>query len=96
MGQKIDVENITSPGKVYRVDAAKFLAMREAVLKSLPAAPPGMTPAEVQKAVLPHLPQALFPGGGKAGWWMKAAQLDLEAKKIITRAEKPPVRLWKI
>ena len=96
MGQKIEVENVTSPGKTYRVDAEKFLAMREAVLKVLPAAPQGMTPAEVQRAVLPHLPQALFPGGQKAGWWMKAAQLDLEAKKTIARAAKPPVRLWRM
>jgi hypothetical protein len=95
-GGKIEVENITSPGKTYRVDASKFLAMREAVLKILPAAPPGMTPAEIQKAVLPHLPQELFPGGEKAGWWMKSVQLDLEAKGVITRAAKPPVRLWRV
>ena len=91
---KIDVENPNSPGKTYRVDAEKFLAMRAAVLKVLPGSPPGMTPAEIQKAVLPHLPQDLFPGGEKAGWWMKSVQLDLEAKSVITRAPKPPVRLW--
>lgn len=94
--RKIEVENVTSPGKTYRVDADKFLAMRDAVLKVLPAAPPGMTPAEIQRAVLPHLPQDLFPGGEKAGWWMKSAQLDLEAKKVITRNHKPPVRLWRM
>ncbi len=92
---KIDVENPNSPGKTYRVDKGKFLAMREAVLKVLPPSAPGMTPAEIQKAVLPHLPQELFPGGEKAGWWMKSAQLDLEAKSVIVRATKPPVRLWK-
>ena len=93
--EKIEVENVTSPGKTYRVDAEKFLAMRAAVIKVLPAAPPGLTPAEIQKAVLPHLPQDLFPGGEKAGWWMKSAQLDLEAKGTVKRAAKPPVRLWK-
>jgi hypothetical protein len=91
---KIEIENVTSPGKTHRVDAAKFLAMREAVLKVLPAGRPGMTPAEVRRAVLPHLPPDLFPGGEKAGWWMKSAQLDLEAKRVIQRAPKPPVRLW--
>jgi hypothetical protein len=91
---KIEVENPNSPGKTYRVDAAKFLAMRASVLKVLPAAPPGMTPAEVQRAVLQHLPPDLFPGGEKAGWWMKSVQLDLEAKRVIARAPKPPVRLW--
>jgi hypothetical protein len=93
--EKIDVENPNSPGKTYRVDADKFLAMRGAVLKVMPDSPPGMTPAEIQKAVPPHLPQALFPGGEKAGWWMKSVQLDLEAKSVIVRATKPPVRLWK-
>jgi hypothetical protein len=93
---KIDVENPNSPGKTYRVDADKFNAMRAACLRVMPAAPPGMTPAEIQMAVLPHLPESLFPGGEKAGWWMKSVQLDLEAKGIITRAPKPPVRLWRI
>jgi hypothetical protein len=45
----------------------------------MPSAPPGMSPAEIQKAVLPHLPQELFPGGGRASWWMKSVQLDLQA-----------------
>ena len=92
---KIDVENPNSPGKTYRVDAGKFNAMRAAVLKVMPAGPPGMTPADIQKAVLPHLPPDLFPGGEKAGWWMKSVQLDLEAKRVIIRAQKPPVRLWR-
>jgi hypothetical protein len=55
-----------------------------------------MTPAEIQMALLPHLPESLFPGGEKAGWWMKSVQLDLEAKGIITRAKSAPVRLWRI
>jgi hypothetical protein len=92
---KIEVENPNSPGKTYRVDADKFNAMRAAVIQVMTAAPPGMTPAEIQRAALPHLPADLFPGGEKAGWWMKSVQLDLEAKQIITRAPKPPVRLWR-
>lgn len=94
-GGKIEIENFTSPGKTYRVEAGRFLAMRDAILKILPSAPPGLTPAEILKAVLPQLPQDLFPGGEKAGWWMKSAQLDLEAKGVAKRAPKPPVRLWR-
>ena len=44
----------------------------------------------------PLMPEALFPGGEKTGWWMKAAQLDLEARGIIARAPKPPVRLHRL
>ena len=93
---RIAIENVVSPGRTYRVDRAKYEAMRTALLAVLPAGPPGMTPAEAQRALLPHLPADLFPGGAKAGWWMKAAQLDLEAKGVVARAPKPPVRLFRV
>ncbi len=93
--QKLKIENVLQPGKTYNVDPVMFAAMKAALLKVVPSTPPGMTPAEIQKAVLPLLPPDLFPGGEKAGWWMKAVQLDQEAKKVLTRSEKPPVRLWK-
>jgi hypothetical protein len=34
---------------------------------------------------LAHLPEEDFPGGAKAGWWVKCVQLDLEAKSVIER-----------
>jgi hypothetical protein len=89
------VENVLQPGKTYSVDAGKFEAMKAAYLTILPKTAPGLTPAEIQKAVLPHLPQDLFPGGDKAGWWLKSVQLDQEAKGVITRSPGGPVRLWK-
>jgi hypothetical protein len=90
---KVEIENVTSPGRTYRVDAAKFAAVRDAYLKVLPEGEPGLTPAEIQARLVPLLPQDLFPGGAKAGWWAKAVQLDLEAKGIAVRAPKAPVRL---
>lgn len=90
---KIEIENYTSPGKTYRVDRAKYEAMRKAVLAVLPRTRPGVTVAEAQQNVLAHLPEALFPGGEKSGWWFKAAQLDLEAKGIISRENSKPLRL---
>jgi hypothetical protein len=42
-----------------------------------------------------HLPADLFPGGEKAGWWVKAVQLDLEAKRVIARTPSP-VRLYRV
>ena len=92
----IEIENVGQPGKTYRVDADKFAAMRAAVLAALPAAAPGMSPAEAIAAISPGLPQDLFPGGKTAGWWFKAVQLDLEAKRVIRRADKAPVRLWQM
>lgn len=96
MSDKIEVQNVTSPGRTTRVDRAKYEATRAALMAVLPAEAPGITPAEAQKAMVPHLPQDLFPGGEKVGWWMKCVQLDLEAKGILTRAPKPPVRLWRV
>lgn len=91
---KIEVRNINAPVHITRVDRNKYEAMARALLAVLPTAAPGMTPAQAQKALLPHLDQTLFPGGEKAGWWMKCVQLDLEFKGRIARAPKPPVRLW--
>lgn len=96
MSDKIEVENVTSPGRTYRIDKVKYTAMREAVMTVLPTTEPGMTPTEAIAAVKPILPQDLFPGGDKAGWWFKCVQLDLEAKAILARAPKPPVRLRKV
>ena len=92
---KMTIENVGQPGKTYRVDAAKFAAMRKAVLAVVPAKAPGMPVADLISAVKKHLPADLFPGGEKAGWWVKAVHLDLEAKKILARTP-TPVRLYRL
>lgn len=91
---KIEIESITSH-HVQRVDRARYTAMREALLAVLPDAPPGMTVADAKAALLAHLSQQHFPGGEKAGWWLKAVQLDLEAKGVIARGTAKPVRLYR-
>ena len=90
---KVAVENVNNPGRVERVDAAKYHAMRDALLAVLPASAPGLTVAEAKAHLLPLLPEALFPGGATAGWWLKCVQLDLEAKGVIVREDTKPVRL---
>lgn len=92
---RIEIENPNTPGKTSRVVRAKYVAMREALLGVLPSEPPGLTVADAKAALFPKLDQIEFPGGEKAGWWLKAVQLDLEAKGIIARAEKPPMRLYR-
>ncbi|MGO4132930.1 hypothetical protein ACEQ6A_00015 [Rhizobium brockwellii] len=93
--EKILIESITSPHHTVRVNKAKYMAMRHALLAALPAQAPGLTVAEANIAILPHLSEVEFPGGSKAGWWLKAVQLDLEAKRIIRRGPGKPVRLFK-
>ena len=89
---RIAIQNVNVPGRSTRVDAAKYEAMRTALLKVLPAKPSGLTQAEMFAAVVPHLPAALFPGGAKAGWWAKTVQLDLEAKRLVARQDTKPLR----
>lgn len=96
MPDRIEVQNVGQPGKTYRVDAAKYADMRAAMEKVLPSEPPGLTPAQIIEAVKPHLSATLFPGGETAGWWVKCVQLDLEAKGLLIRAAKSPVRLWRM
>jgi len=93
---KIEIENINSPGHIERVDRAKYMAMKKALLSVLPGMPPGISVAEAREAVLLLLPQSLFPEGAKAGWWLKATQLDLEAKGIIQRQNSKPLRLRRL
>lgn len=90
---KIEIENINTPGRVERVNKAKYMAMRKALLKVLPTKTPGITVAEAKDKLVPLLPQDLFPNGDKAMWWLKAAQLDLEAKGLIQREATKPLTL---
>lgn len=93
---KIEIENVNKPGYTERVNREKYMAMREALLAVLPIEMPGMKVPEAKQALLPLLPDTLFPEGKTAGWWLKAVQLDLEAKKIIVRAPSKPVQLSKV
>ena len=87
--ERIAIENPNSPGRVTRVDAEKYRAMRDAIVAVLPAAGPGLTVKKLKQRVLPLLPASLFPGGAKAGWWLKAVQFDLEAKKLVDKLRPP-------
>ena len=94
--EKVEVFNPNTPGRSERVDRAKYDAMHAAMLAVLPAAAPGLTAAEVKAALLPLLPEALFPAGATAGWWLKCVQLDLEAKGIVARATTKPLRFYRL
>jgi hypothetical protein len=89
---QITVENVNVPGKTYRVNAVKYQAMKQAMMRVLPIEAPGLTQAEIRESVVPHLPDDLYPGGSTAGWWAKTVQLDLEAKGSIVRESTKPLR----
>ena len=93
-GEKISVENVNVPGYAHNVDAVMYHAMHMTLMQALPAELPGLTQAEMIAAVIPYLPEELFPGGAKAAWWMKTVQLDQEAKGTILREKTRPAR-WR-
>lgn len=96
-GAVVTVQNVNVPGYTSRVNAAKYVAMRGALLRVLPRRSPGVTQTEMFEAVMEHLPDDLFPGGAKANWWAKTVQLDLEGKGIVQRSTQgKPLRWYRI
>ena len=95
-GDRVEMLNVNSPGHVVRVERVKYEAVREAMLTVMPADAPGLTAAEIKERMLPLLPEALFPGGAKAGWWQKGVQLDLEARGQMARADTKPLRFYRL
>ncbi|HET9386990.1 MAG TPA: hypothetical protein VFO67_17785 [Gemmatimonadales bacterium] len=93
---KVVVQNINHPGTHRFVDAAKYGAMRRAILQVLPSRAPGLTLADALTAALPHLPTSLFPGGAHVGWWFKTVQLDLEVNRAIAREKTIPLRVHRL
>lgn len=93
--QRITVENHNVPGYRTTVDAGKYAAMCEALMKVLPTSPPGMTQVEMIHEVVAHLPPDQFEGGSKVSWWLKTVQLDQEAKGTIVRQVSRPLRWYR-
>jgi hypothetical protein len=90
----VTVENVNVPGHKAHVNAAKYGALRRALLKVVPRRRPGVTQAEMFAAVRKHLPEGLFPSGAKANWWAKTVQLDLEAKGLLERSSEGRPLRW--
>ena len=91
--EKVGMENVNHPGRLVRVDADKYNAVRAAVLSVLPPTAPGLTLVELREIVRPLVPAAVFPEGFKAGWWVMGVQLDLRAKRLIVTENGKPLRL---
>ncbi|RPE67107.1 hypothetical protein EDD53_1511 [Pacificibacter maritimus] len=90
MADMIEIQNVNTPEKTSRVNAAKYNAMKAAILQAFAQTSAPQTAAQLKEAAKSYLPQDLFPEGATAGWWLKAVQLDLEAKGVMQRhATKP-------
>jgi len=96
ISDKILVENVNVPNYTHNVNKAKYLAMREVLLKVVPKNETGITQKEMLVKIQSHLPQDLFPKGEKSGWWMKTTQLDLEAKGVLKRNPTKPLTWYQL
>tara|TARA_R110002051_G_scaffold136488_1_gene209118 strand:+ start:12509 stop:12790 length:282 start_codon:yes stop_codon:yes gene_type:complete len=86
---KIEVENINAPDHKVKLNAEKYGAMYDAMMAVMSSEP--MTYAEIKEGVWPILSADHFPDGKTSGWWIKAVQLDLEAKGVLLRHKSKPL-----
>ena len=93
MSDTVDVRNVNHPDYRGRVNAAKYTAMKSAMLRAMSASH-GMTQTEMRDAAKAHLPEDLFPQGKASGWWSKTVQLDLEARGEMGRTKTKPLRFF--
>lgn len=91
MTEKVEVLNVNHPDNRGRVDAAKYKAMKAALLIDF-AGTDGLTQTELRETVKPHLPQDLFPSGKTAVWWARTVQHDLEARGLMGRCTSNPLK----
>jgi hypothetical protein len=98
---RVVVENVNVPGDTTPVDAEKSAAVRVARWRVVSQRRPGIARQGISGAVVPHIPQRLFPGGATASWWAKTVRLDLEATGVQAReasrplcSYRPPSKLW--
>ncbi len=94
-GRKVVVESVNVPGYTHAVDAEHYEAMKKVLLKILPRDRPGLTQTEMWAQAASAADKKLFPDHGKVGWWMKTAQLDLEAKRVIVRDQDAKPLRWR-
>ncbi len=85
--------NVNHPGKTHRVDAVKFRKACAGLLSVLPTEAPGLNQSEMIAAARAVMPDADFPGSTQ-GWWIKGAQLHLEAVGEVVRDKGKPLR-WR-
>jgi hypothetical protein len=90
--ETVEVRNVNVPGQVTRLRADILRSMEASLLGLLRDHPEGLTQSGMYDGLQCRLDEAFFPGGAKSGWWMKAAQLDLEARGVLSRIKGKPTK----
>ena len=68
------------------IDAAKYEAMKAALLTVVPADDAGFPFQDLADAVRPHLPDELF-ANASVNWYVTTVKLDLEARGLVERVD---------
>ncbi len=90
--ENINTSGINTPGKTHQLNAVKYHAVRDAMLRVMTKDASGLTIADIKSTTLTHLPDDMFPSGNKRGQWQKSVQLEFQAKGVIKRAATKPPR----
>jgi hypothetical protein len=91
----IATQNPGQGKKGPRIDAARYQAMKTAILKVVPATAEGVTFASLPALVAEQLPAETFRGAS-IPWYATTVKLDLEARGLIARVPgRSPQRLRK-
>ena len=78
------------------VNAARYKAMRRALLRVIPKHKDGVPFRDLRDATVEHLPDDVF-AGASFGWYVTTVKLDLEARGLIERVPKAsPQRLRRV
>jgi hypothetical protein len=84
MRRTVATRNPAEGKKAPRVDAARYDAMRTALLKVIPANRDGVAFASLPSLVAKELPGDLFRGAS-IPWYVATVKLDLEARGLLRR-----------
>ncbi len=90
--EMIEVFNVNVPGTSSFVQKDKYEEVRRVLRERMPTSAPGLTQDEMDRLVRENVSDAVFEDRSKAGWWMKTAQLDLEARGLVVREAAKPTR----
>ena len=86
---RIEVENVNAPDHKVKLNAEKYGVIYNELMAVIGAKQ--MSYAAIKEGVLPILSQVHFPASKTSGWWIKAVQLDLEAKGVGVQHNSKPL-----
>ncbi len=84
MPEMVDLMHPDPDKQAGRCDAARYRAMKKALLRVIPRRGDGVPFGELVDLVRPHLPAAPFEGAS-VSWYVTTVKLDLEARGLIER-----------